>query len=83
MGGGVAKNHLGISVTCQGTLLRQVCRTVATLAALTLGMCLLMGFLLSAQSIFGLPGFLESSFYPACNLKSHWVASFHSKLSLC
>lgn len=83
MGGGVVKNHFGISVTCQVTLFRQVCMKGASLSTLTLGMCPLMGFILSSQSIFGLPGFLDTSFHSAHNLETHSVASVHSKLSLC
>lgn len=71
MSGDVVKNHFGISVTCQVPCLGQVCMTVASLTALTLGMCPLMGFLLSAQSVFGLPGFLGSFFHSACNIKIH------------
>lgn len=70
MSGGVVKNHFGISVTCQVTLLRQVCMTSDSPSALTVEMCPLMGFLLSAQSLFGVPGFLGSSSHSACNLKT-------------
>lgn len=44
MGAGGVRNNFGIGVTCQVTLLRQVCMTIASLSALALGICPLMGY---------------------------------------
>lgn len=56
---------------------------VASLAALALGMSLLICFPLSVQSVFELPGFLGSSFCSACNLGTYQAAFFHGELSPC
>lgn len=63
--------------------LRQVHMAVASLAALTLGMCLFMCFPLSVQSVFELPSFFGSSFCSACNLGTHQAAFFQSEHSPC